>query len=150
MTSMKPVTTTEVPMLLTLVERYWDFERIPGYDPARLTPQLESFCSQAHLGRAWIALVAGQPAGYLIGVYVFSLEHAGLTAEIDEFFVLPQHRAQGVGSALLTTAEAAFVAAGCTNVSLQLSHDNDSARMFYRRNGYRERAGYELLDKMLT
>jgi ribosomal protein S18 acetylase RimI-like enzyme len=62
--------------------------------------------------------------------------------------VLPEHRAHGTGSALFQTAEAAFNAAGCTNVSLQLANSN-SARSPYRRNGYTERSGYELLDKML-
>jgi ribosomal protein S18 acetylase RimI-like enzyme len=89
------------------------------------------------------------PVGYLLGVYVFSLEHLGLTAEIDEFFVMPQQRGHGIGLQLLKIAEAVFVQAGCTNVSLQLSRRNDSARAFYRRQGYTERSGYELLDKML-
>jgi ribosomal protein S18 acetylase RimI-like enzyme len=145
----RPVTAADVPLLLALVEAYWEFEDIAGYDPARLSPQLAHLCSQSHLGSAWIAFVEDQPAGYLVGVYVFSLEHIGLTAEIDEFFVLPEHRAHGIGSALLHTAEAAFNAAGCTNVSLQLANNNDFARNFYRRNGYTERSGYDLLVKML-
>ena len=69
-----------------------------------------------------------QPVGYLVAVYVFSLEHLGLTAEIDEFMVLDQHRGHGVGSALLGIAETTFSWAGCTKVSLQLSRRNDAAR----------------------
>jgi ribosomal protein S18 acetylase RimI-like enzyme len=149
-TEIKAVTEAELPLLLDLVRQYWAFEDIPGFDAVRLSPQLSMLCSREHLGRAWIATVAGQPAGYLIGVYVFSLEHAGLTAEIDEFFVLAQHRGRRVGSALLRVAESEFAAAGCSNVSLQLSRNNDPARNFYRRHGYAERAGYELLDKMLA
>ena len=38
---------------------------------------------------------------------------------------------------------------GCTNVALQLGKGNDGARVFYRAHGYNERAGFELLDKML-
>jgi ribosomal protein S18 acetylase RimI-like enzyme len=91
----------------------------------------------------------GQPVGYLVAVYVFSLEHLGLTAEIDEFMVLDQHRGHGVGSALLGIAESTFTCAGCTKVSLQLSRRNDAARAFYHRQGYSERSGYELLDKAL-
>jgi hypothetical protein len=37
----------------------------------------------------------------------------------------------------------------CTNVSLQLGRGNDAAREFYRQHGYSDRAGFELLDKML-
>jgi len=42
---------------------------------------------------------------------LFSLEHLGLTAEIDEFMVLDQHRGRGVGSALLRIAESTFIKA---------------------------------------
>jgi ribosomal protein S18 acetylase RimI-like enzyme len=91
----------------------------------------------------------GQLVGYLVAVYVFSLEHFGLTAEIDEFMVLDQHRSHGVGSALLKIAESTFAQAGCTNVSLELSRRNDGARAFYHRQGYSERSRYELLDKAL-
>jgi GNAT superfamily N-acetyltransferase len=63
-------------------------------------------------------------------VYVFSLEHLGLTAEIDEFFVLPSVRSHGLGDGLLHRAEAEFVRRGCTNVALQLGRGNDRARVF--------------------
>jgi GNAT superfamily N-acetyltransferase len=78
-----------------------------------------------------------------------SLEHLGLTAEIDEFFVLPSQRGHGVGAELLKADESEILRAGCTNASLQLSRTNDSARAFYHRHGYTERAAYELLDKRL-
>jgi len=73
----------------------------------------------------------------------------GLTAEIDELFVRPRVRAIGIGGKLLQAAEAAFIAAGCTNVVLQLARSNDSGRAFYIRHGYSPRPGYELLDKIL-
>ena len=101
------------------------------------------------MASGWIAFTRGQPVGYLLAVYVFSLEHLGLTAEIDEFFVLPSARGRGIGDALLQLAEAEFVRRGCTNVALQLGRGNDGARAFYRRHGYADRAGFELLDKML-
>ena len=44
---------------------------------------------------------------------------------------------------------AVILAAGCTNIALQLGRANESARQFYRRKGYGERDGYELLDKDL-
>jgi hypothetical protein len=50
---------------------------------------------------------------------------------------------------LLQSAESTFIRAGCTNVSLRLSRQNDSGRAFYRRHGYAERSEYELLDKAL-
>jgi ribosomal protein S18 acetylase RimI-like enzyme len=82
-------------------------------------------------------------------VYVFSLEHLGMTAEIDEFYVRPPTRRAGVGGELLRWAQEAFLTAGCTNVSLQLGDGNAEAREFYRKHGFRPRAEFGLLEKDL-
>lgn len=139
----------DVPFFLPLIESYWRFEGVPGFDSKRIEVQLKLLFSYPSLGAGWIAMMEGAAVGYLLAVYVFSLEHFGLTAEIDEFFVLPPHRGQGVGKTLLNTAEHDFVRTGCTNVSLQLSRGNDSARGFYHHRGYTDRSTYELLEKAL-
>lgn len=145
----RPATRADVPALLALVEQYWRFEQIDAFDARRIAPLLERVLGNDALGRAWLARVDGAPAGYLLVVFVFSLEHQGLTAEIDEFFVRPAHRGQELGTRLLDAAETACRAAGCTNIALQLGRANEAARGFYRRKGYSERDGYELLDKDL-
>jgi len=149
MPQIRQATVEDVPSLLPLVEGYWAWEGIAGFDSPRASAQLARLLAEPRLGRGWTAFVDGMPVGYLLAVYVFSLEHSGLTAEIDELFVLPQHRGRGIGAQLLRMAESTFASAGCTRVSLQLSRDNDAARVFYRRQGYTERTGCELLDKRL-
>ena len=143
------IASKDIPALLPLIEQYWIFEDVAGFDALRITKQLERFCADAALGSGWIATIRGQSVGYLLAVYVFSLEHLGLTAEIDEFFVLPSARGKGLGDELLKLAEAEFIRRGCTNVALQLGKGNDRARVFYRAHGYDERAGFELLDKRM-
>jgi GNAT superfamily N-acetyltransferase len=142
-------TVHEISTLLPLVAEYWRFENLSGFEAERVAAQLTRLFSTPGLGVGWLAVAEGVPVGYLLAVYVFSLEHLGLTAEIDELFVLPAQRGQGVGGELLRLAELEFTKAGCTNVALQLSRRNDDARAFYRRHAYRERSGYELLDKLL-
>ncbi len=101
-------------------------------------------------GACWVAQRTGMVAGYLIAVYVFSLEHGGMMAEIDEFFVRPEFRGDGTGSALLVEMEREMRSAGLVRVQLQLGATNDRARGFYERHGYRRRSGYELFDKPLS
>jgi GNAT superfamily N-acetyltransferase len=144
-----PASTDDLDVLLPMVEQYWRFENIEGFDAVRMRALLTRVLDDPSLGRAWLARVYDEPAGYLLAVYVFSLEHQGLTAEIDEFFIVPQHRGVGLGSHLLSAAEAQFRIEGCTNVSLQLGRSNESARKFYRQHGFEDRAGYELVSKML-
>ncbi len=145
----KQGTVHEISALLPLVAEYWRFENLSGFDTGRVATQLTRLFTTPGLGVGWLAVADDAPVGYLLAVYVFSLEHLGLTAEIDEFYVVSTQRGQGVGTELVRHAELEFARTGCTNVSLQLSRRNDAARAFYRRHAYRERSGYEVLDKVL-
>jgi GNAT superfamily N-acetyltransferase len=147
--AVQTATHADLGALLPLVEQYWRFEAIEGFDAHRIAGLLERVNSDSNLGHIWLAKVDGNVAGYLLAVYVFSLEYQGLTAEIDEFFVSPAYRKLGLGSLLLEAAEAAFRTHSCTSVQLQIGRDNAEARAFYRRHGYADRAGFDLVDKML-
>lgn len=137
-------------VLVPLVEQYWRFEAIEGFDAARVATLLRKVLADAVLGRVWLATIDGQPAAYLLAVFVFSLEFQGLTAEIDELFVLAQHRGAGIGGLLLDAAEKHFRSHGCTHVALQIGRDNEAARAFYQRRGFAGRNGYELVSKPLA
>src|ERR671910_330113 len=108
MARIQQATASDVPALLPLVAEYWRFEGLSGFDPQRVAAQLGRLLSEPRLGAGWIAVAEGVAAGYLLAVYVFSLEHLGLTAEIDEFYVLPSARSRRIGDELLKFAEAEF------------------------------------------
>ena len=148
-TGIRAATVADVPGLVPLVEQYWLFEDIAHFDAARVGLELSRALADPSLMSGWIARVKGEAVGYLLAVYVFSLEHLGLTAEIDEFFVLPSARGGGIGDELLRLAEAEFRRRRCTNVFLQIGKGNDRARVFYRAHGFEGRDGFDLLDKML-
>jgi GNAT superfamily N-acetyltransferase len=148
--NVRPAAPKDVPPLLALVRRYWDFEGIAGFAALRVELVLQRLLSQPHLGAVWVADSGSELIGYLIAVLVMSVEHQGLMAEIDELFVLPQARSQGVGAQLLAVAEHDLATRGCVRLQLQLGVSNLAGREFYRQRGYAARAGYELLDKALT
>jgi GNAT superfamily N-acetyltransferase len=139
----------DIPSLLTLVRRYWDFEGIPGFTALRVELLLQRLLADAKLGVVWVAEAEAELVGYLIAVLVLSIEHQGLMAEIDEFFVTPQARSRGIGARLLAMAEDELGARGCVRLQLQLGVGNADARGFYERRGYTRRAGYELWDRDL-
>jgi GNAT superfamily N-acetyltransferase len=145
----RPGTQADVPQLAHLVDQYWRFESIAGFDRERVSRLLERILAQRHLGLIWVAESDEQLVGYLVAVFMLSLEQMGLMAEIDEFFVLPPARASGIGAALLLAVERDLASNGCVCLQLQLGKSNSRARTFYRRHGYAERDGYELLEKRL-
>jgi GNAT superfamily N-acetyltransferase len=139
----------DVPRLLALVRRYWEFEGIGDFEALQVELLLQRLIAERSLGEIWVAADETQLQGYLIVVYVLSLEHRGLMAEVDEFFVLPEARSRGLGGELLAHAEARLRQRGCVRLQLQLGVGNPAARLFYERRGYCPRAGYVLFDKAL-
>lgn len=131
----------------SLVERYWEFENIQGFESSRTLSLITHFLSHESLGKCWVAEIDGHLVGYLLVVYVFSLEHGGMMAEIDEFFMLAEHRSNGVGTELLREAEQAMAHAGLKRLQLQLKANNPGRR-FYEHMGFKAR-GYALMDKPL-
>ena len=149
--NIRPAIRTDSATLLPMIQQYWRFEAIEGFDAARVSSLLEQVLGDdATLGRAWLVDVEGEPAGYLLAVFVFSLEFQGITAEIDELFVVDRYRRLGLGGRLLDAAEAHFRDSGCTHVALQIGRDNEAARAFYQRRGFAGRNGYELVSKPLA
>lgn len=148
--TIRPAACADIPQLLSLVRRYWEFEEIAGFTALRVELTLQQLLAEPRLGSAWVAEDQGQLIGYLIAVRVLSVEHQGIMAEIDEFFVLPQARSRGVGARLLAAAEAALARGGCVRLQLQLGVANEAARAFYERRGYAARDGYRFLDKALS
>src|SRR5689334_17964961 len=117
--SVRAASAADVDAIVGLMREYWRFENIEGFDAARLARVLADFFARPQLGAAWIAERDANPVGYLVACYVYSLEHGGLTAEIDELFVVAGSRGGGAGTRMLEAAEAEFRSAGCTNVALQ-------------------------------
>ncbi len=139
----------DIPLLLPLVKEYWKFEGIGGFKTRSVVRQLERLLTDSRLGFGLIAMEGDIAIGYLLAVYVFSLEHLGVTAEIDEFFVVSEYRSRGAGRKLLKKSENISAGFGCTNISLQIYRHNNAARSFYLRHEYLERSGFEILEKSL-
>jgi ribosomal protein S18 acetylase RimI-like enzyme len=135
---------SDAQQLLPLIEAYWRHDGIAGYEPARLGRQLHEFLSTPAYGRGWLATVTGSAVGYLLCTLVYSFEHGGLMAEIDELFVSAEHRRQGVGQSLLARARTELAAHGCGTLQLQVADGNTQSQGFYSRLGFKEKFGYRL------
>ena len=146
----RPAHADDIPQLLALIRRYWDFEGIPGFAALRIELLLKELLGRpGERGLIWVAESQRTLRGYLIVVLLMSTEHQGLMGEVDELFVVPEERSCGIGARLLAAAEAELSQRGCVRLQLQLATGNTRARAFYERRGYASRAGYQLLDKAL-
>jgi GNAT superfamily N-acetyltransferase len=139
----------DVAALGRLVEQYWSFEGIEGFDQRRVENLLRDALSADDRALCWVDECEGAIAGYLLAVLMFSLEHGGIMAEIDEFFVAHTFRHRGIGAALLQEAESMLQERGVQRLQLQLGSSNAGAREFYAARAYAPRSGFDLWDKSL-
>jgi GNAT superfamily N-acetyltransferase len=85
-----------------------------------------------------VALLVGEPA---VGVALLTLRpnvwYVGPVGLLDELYVAPGRRGQGLGSELLRLAEQVILARGGELLEINVDGDDLDARRFYERHGYR-------------
>jgi GNAT superfamily N-acetyltransferase len=145
----RPATIEDIAGIASLVRRYWEYESVEGFDRPRIEILLGALLTEPDRGACWVAETEGRLCGYLLAAFMFSLEHGGSMAEIDELFVSWEMRSLGVGALLLARAEGELAQRGLVRLQLQVGVANQRARNFYARHGFGRRAEYELLDKPL-
>lgn len=69
--------------------------------------------------------------------YAWTLEHGGKSAWLDELYVLPAYRGQGIGSLLVDRAVAEAQSEGCKAMDLEVEEEHVRAERLYARKGFR-------------
>ncbi|HET9104251.1 MAG TPA: GNAT family N-acetyltransferase [Solirubrobacteraceae bacterium] len=87
-----------------------------------------------------LALLAGEPA---VAVELLTLRSNvwsdGPVGLLDELYVVPAQRGQGIGTRLLKAAEVACRARGADLMEINVDGEDGGARRFYERHGYADR-----------
>lgn len=138
----------DVDSVCMLVEKYWQFEGIDGFTRSNVLSSLDRLVFERY-GEVHLAMVDGEPAGYIIGTYSFSVEYGGRIAAIDEFFVEPKFRKSGVGDRLFATLCKSLCDQGFARIELEVGEANMTAKSFYSRRGFERREGFRLLGLAL-
>lgn len=78
----------------------------------------------------------------VVGFVMFGPETGSYEQSVDRgivenVFVHPDYRDRGIGGALLRAAERALADSGVDTIALEVMANNDAARRFYARRGYR-------------
>ena len=77
-------------------------------------------------------------AGYLAVTVGYSIEVGGRDAFLDELYVEPWARSQGVGAQAIAFAERACIALEVKRLCMEVEHENPRAKQLYQRLGYAE------------
>lgn len=89
----------------------------------------------------------GTPAGYGMTAIGYATEAGGICIHIEDIYIKPQFRGQGIGTAFLGFVEERYRDTA-VRFRLEVEPDNEGADRVYRRCGYTE-LGYRQLIKDL-
>jgi GNAT superfamily N-acetyltransferase len=131
--------------LQPLVAAYHEFEAIPSSAAAR-SAALRQLLGDTRLGAIWLVYADARLAGYIALCRGFSIEFSGFDAFIDEFFLLPGFRGQGVGKRVLELVADAARGLDINALHLEVARDNAAARRLYAGAGFEPREKYLLMS----
>ena len=139
MLTIRPATPADVPQILSFIRDLATYEREPnavlateadllrdGFGP---TPRFH--CLIADLQQACHPV----PAGFALYFYNYSTWRGHHGIHVEDLFVRPEHRGQGIGKALLTRIAAIAVEQGCHRLQWDVLEWNTPAIGFYEQMG---------------
>ncbi len=141
------VTADQLPGFLVLMQQLYEHTGMP-WSPRIAENSLGELLRSPEKGGAWLVRVDGTPVGYFVLTLAFSLEFGGTFALLDELYIVPESRGQGIGAATLRFVEEQCRELGAATLRLETGTNNPSAVRFYEQHGLRREERY-LMTKRL-
>lgn len=125
-----------------------DFTGDFQFDETGVHQAVAELVANPALGRLWVIEQQNAAIGYVALCFSFSLESHGRDAIIDEIYLLPEFRGQGIGTTAMQFVEAAARQLGLKRLFLEAERANSGAVTLYQKLGF-EDLGRFLLNKAL-
>ena len=141
---LRPAVPSDVPTLLALVGELAAYESLGHEFEATAELFHEHFFGPTPRAHALLAHRHGSAAGFAVWYSTYSTFAGRPGAFVEDLYVRPPHRRQGLGRALLAAVATEARAAGCSRLEWRTLKWNDSALGFYHS------LGAESLSEWLT
>lgn len=131
----RPAVIADLPVCQQFLSQLFALEPDFPIDPAKQLRGLTlvMHCSQARL---LVAEGGGQLLGMASVQLVISTAEGGLSAWVEDLFVLPEHRGRGIGRSLLFQLQHWARLRGASRLQLVADRDNHAAKDFYAHEGW--------------
>jgi GNAT superfamily N-acetyltransferase len=127
----------DVPALLALIGELAEFERLAHEVAVTEATLAAALFGPRPVAEAAVARVAGEAAGFALYFRNFSTFIGREGLFLEDLYVRPSHRGQGVGRALLAHVAAIAAARGCGRMEWAVLNWNRRAVDFYQALGAR-------------
>lgn len=133
-----PMQSQHLEEIYSLMEAFYEEDGGYPFHKDRASKALERLLSNPSLGHAWVFLVDGKIAGYMIVTLGYSIEFGGYTALLDEIYVRKGMRRMGIGSAAIQVLFNKCDELGIRAIDLEVEKSNTAAHDFYVKNNFRD------------
>ena len=142
-----PAVAADLPLLEGFVRAYY-LEDGHMFREDRQPAALAALVAAEPLCRSWLIRLEARPVGYVVLALTFSVEAGGREACVDELYLVPEVRNQGLGSRVLALVEAEARDLAVQRIFLEIQRGNRVIEL-YRRAGYVDHDRF-LMSKFLT
>ena len=136
MTSIRPATPADVPLILQLVRELAEYEREPDAVVAT-EAMLHEALFERRFAESVIAEIEGRPVGFALFFHNFSTWTGRPGIYLEDLYVTPDARGGGAGKALLRHVAGLALDRGCGRFEWAVLDWNQPAIDFYRAMGAR-------------
>ena len=132
---LRPTQAKDLEVVLPLVEAFYQHFNY-GFSLEEKSQTLQELWAHPDRGCLWLIEKDQAVAGYIYLSFYFSIEFGGRTAFIDELFVLPEYRGQGIGSQIINLVEAECGLLKLKALHLESERTNQRATALYTKLGF--------------
>ena len=133
----QPATEADAPLILSFIKALAEYERLAHEVVATEAMVRASLFGPTPHAQAAIARIDGEPTGFMIWFSTYSTFLSRPGIYLEDLFVLPPWRGQGIGRALLQHLARIAVERGCGRIEWSVLDWNETAIRFYRSIGAR-------------
>jgi GNAT superfamily N-acetyltransferase len=153
MLAVRPARPADAPLVLQFIAELAEYEKLSHEAVATEADVAEALFGLQSRVFCDIAEWEGRPAGFALWFYNYSTFRGRHGIYLEDLYVRPEHRGQGIGNALLQGLARRCVEQGLARLEWAVLDWNAPSIAFYESLGARQQKGwivYRLTDEALT
>jgi diamine N-acetyltransferase len=103
---------------------------------ATLRQAVQGLFDNPERGRILVVARGQRVVGVAVLSFLWTLEHGGQAAWLDELYIEPDQRRLGIGRELVQVSMQAAAEAGCKTLDLEVEDGHEDATRLYQRLGF--------------